>query len=419
MDHNSYPMKKLGYNSRDYERTKSKSCSSYVQYFLLSTSVIQLLIIMGLVLFMTYGNNHSRQQSRLESTQNQSVKFISEIKQLLSIVGAQRRELRLCQYRSGNLSLHLGKVNKTLQSYIAQKNASPNTTNLLKSLQPFFSFNARDPSQRRQFEMVRPFETLQTNYSIVQKRLADTAAENELKEAKHMLEETKLNSQKRALSKQLEELRGNCTSISRDFQKMMDATRADYEAGFRPLTERFGHYDLDVRRRLEQIRANCTPLAFNFQRAVQQKLDDLDLTIREMWHSKNEQSSRIGTLEKMNEECKQEAAAQLNQFKTTESAMQVHEEKFLAEKVNLLEERNKLRSQLAATIRQPESAACHSRTDAARTILFLEDKNKILQGHQVELERQLATLKTQLEQQIAGYFSLIEEQKRLGCRTMG
>ncbi|XP_067824649.1 paramyosin-like isoform X2 [Heptranchias perlo] len=184
---------------------------------------------------------------------------------------------------------------------------------------------------------------------MLQKKLADIAAENELKQAKHVLEETKLNSQKRELLKQVEDLRGNCTSLSRDFQKMMGAARTNYEASFRRLTERIGGYDQNLNRQLEQIMVNCTPLSSNFQREVQREVDRFDAMIKGMWHQNNEQSSRIGILEKMNEECEQKAAAQSDQFRKRESSLQEDVEKYLTEKVQLLEERNKLRRQLTAT----------------------------------------------------------------------
>ncbi|XP_067872115.1 plasmalemma vesicle associated protein b [Heterodontus francisci] len=432
MDHNSYPMSKLGYDSRDYERAKSNSCGSYVKYFLLFTSIIQLLIILGLVLFMTYGNNQSSQQSHLESTQNQSVKFINDINKLHMILGSQNKELKNCKYRSGNLTAQLVKVSKNLQTCITQKNASPNITNLLRGFQPFPY--SEDAKLNRQLEILRSCPNLQTNYSSIQRQLADIKAENELQQAKHTLEETKLNSQKIALFKQLEDLRGNCTSMGRDFQKMMDNTKANYETGFRQVMEKIGHYDHNLRGRLEQIRANCTPFSSNFQRQIQQKVDHFDTVIKGMWQNNNEQTSRIGTLEKMNEECKQEAAAQSYQFKIKESEMQEHKEKYLAEKVQLLEERNKLRNQLSAKNQQPgfflntgpiktPPGSCQSEIEAAisalNNIQILQRDKKLLQDRKVELEQQLDRLRKQLEDRTGSCYNLLEEQKRLGCSISG
>eukprot|EP00061_Rhincodon_typus_P005370 g24798.t1 len=170
-------------------------------------------------------------------------------------------------------------------------------------------------------------------------------ADIELQQAKHNLEVTKLKSQNLELLRQLTDQKGNCTAMSKDFKTMMEETTMVYAEGFRKVVEKIGgHYDPN---KLEQMRANCTPLTSNFQRQLQQRIDNFVANFKHIWQSNNEQSSRISNLEKKNEECQQEAAAQLHQFKTKESQMQGEKEKYLAEKVKLLEERNRLKTQLA------------------------------------------------------------------------
>ncbi|XP_078054673.1 plasmalemma vesicle associated protein b [Mustelus asterias] len=414
MDHNSYPMKKLGYDSRDYERAKSNSCGTYVKYFLLCTSIIQLLIIMGLVLFMTYGNNQSRQQTHLESTQNQSVEFIGEINKLRAIRYSQGNELMNCGYKSGNLTAQLIKINKVLNTCISQKNAL-NSTRFHGIINPYSS----GPNVKSQWEFMKSCESLQANYSIVQRKLAIANGEKELQEARHILVEMKLNSQ-------LAELRGNCSSMGKAFQKMMAEIKTNYEVRFRPLAEQIGrHYDQSLSQKLEKIRANCIPLSSNFQSELQEKIDRFDAIVKGVWQNNNDQSSKISTLEKMNEKCKRDAEAEKYQFKTKESEMQDEKAKYLAEKVQLLVERNTLRGQLEKL--KPEfinaPSSCHreitAMANAQAEYWVLKNEKLLLEGRRAELEQELEGLRKQLREPTASCYNLMEEGKRLGCRMSG
>ncbi|XP_038634223.1 plasmalemma vesicle-associated protein-like [Scyliorhinus canicula] len=389
MDHNSYPMKKLGYDSRDYEQAKSNSCASYVRYFLLSTSIIQLLIIMGLVLFMIYGNNQSSQQNHLESTQNQSVEFIGEINKLRAITFSQNMELRSYRYRTGNLTIKLMTISKRLNICISQKNVL-NTTIILSGL----PHDTSDANVKRQINLLKSCKNLHANYSIVQRKLESIKGEQELQQAKHTLEVMKLNSQ-------LADLRGNCSSMGREFQNMMTDIKANYEARYRPMAEQIrGNYNLGLNEKLEKIKANCLPLPSSFQSQLQEKIDRFDAIVRGVWQNSNQQNAKISALEKRAEECRQEAAAQFNQFKVKEAAMQEEKKAYLAEKVLILEERNKMRRELES--RNPGAintlSSCHT---VHEELTKLQSEYWRLKGEKVsmaerrELERQLESL-TQL-----------------------
>ncbi|GCC36352.1 plasmalemma vesicle associated protein b [Chiloscyllium punctatum] len=418
MDHNSYPMKKLGYDSKDYQRAKPNSCDYYVKYFLLCTSIIQLLIILGLVLFMVYGNNQRSQQSRLETSRNQSVKFIGDINELHTNLSSQSKELKTCHSTVSNLTIHLIRLTNSLRVCIKKNTTKPQPRGPLP-----YDNNLQTP-----FEKFRFCTMLQQNYSTAQMQIVTLKADNELHQAKHILEVTKLNSQKAELLRQLADQRGNCTSMNKDFKKMMDETSTVYEAGFREVVAKVGgRYDPNLSRQLEQMRANCTALTSNFRTQLQQRIDSFVATFKHIWQSNNEQSSRISNLEKMNEECQREAAVQLHQFKRKESQLQTEKESYLEEKVQLLQERNLLRSQLAAKSHQSNfflnpgssntrSTSCQSEYESAISQFWLLQKEKIaLEDHKIRLEQQLATLK----QQLGDCYNLAELQKRLGCRMTG
>ncbi|XP_072100684.1 uncharacterized protein [Mobula birostris] len=122
MDHNSRPKKKLGYNTKDYNTIKPNNCSSHFRYCLLFTSLIQMLIILGLVLFMTYGNTYSSHQSHLETSQNQSVQLIREVQSQKGAVKSLTKNLTSCNFKNGNLTEQLKIMNKTIKRWISQKN---------------------------------------------------------------------------------------------------------------------------------------------------------------------------------------------------------------------------------------------------------------------------------------------------------
>ncbi|XP_067416204.1 plasmalemma vesicle-associated protein isoform X1 [Emydura macquarii macquarii] len=70
MEKNAYAMAKFGLESKDSLISK-KGCGFYMKYIFLFTSVIQFLIILGLVLFMIYGNAHAGTDTHLRHLEEQ------------------------------------------------------------------------------------------------------------------------------------------------------------------------------------------------------------------------------------------------------------------------------------------------------------------------------------------------------------
>lgn len=411
MDHNSCSMKKLGYNAKDYKRPK---CSFYVRYCLLCTSIIQLLIILGLVLFMVYGNKHSSQQSHFKSTHNQSLQFMEDIKKLQSYQRVQTRDLKICQNTKVNLTKSLDKVSKNLQTCIKPKNAT-NVPN----------YQAAGNANGVKHGM------MPTNYSMVLNELSKLRDDQQLREARQKLDETRLSSQKRELLKQIQDVKGNCTSMSRDFQSAMVKVQASYEAGFRSLTGGVGYpYNSGLGGQLQRIKANCTPLSLGFQAEVQRKLVQLDTDIRRMWQQNGEQKLRADALQRMNDQCKQEAQARAEQFSKRELKQQADTEKLLEDKVALLLERNSLRGQLV-TLRvtnphlnvpmkqgstKPAPSTCRQQADLiSQLYLILDVKDRIL----YEKDEAAETLKRQLKAQVNNCTFQMEKQKAMACRASG
>ncbi|XP_040176463.1 plasmalemma vesicle-associated protein [Rana temporaria] len=66
----SYAMAKFRLESKDILRSRQKGCWHYMKYVFIFSSIIQFLIILGLVLFMLYGNAHGGTELRLKSVEN-------------------------------------------------------------------------------------------------------------------------------------------------------------------------------------------------------------------------------------------------------------------------------------------------------------------------------------------------------------
>ncbi|OCT59211.1 plasmalemma vesicle-associated protein isoform X2 [Xenopus laevis] len=83
----SYAMAKFGLESKDKLTSNQKSCWYYLKYFFLFASLIQFLIILGLVLFMIYGTTNEGIEARLESLESLYQKQIFEHRVLLNRYG--------------------------------------------------------------------------------------------------------------------------------------------------------------------------------------------------------------------------------------------------------------------------------------------------------------------------------------------
>ncbi|XP_072100682.1 plasmalemma vesicle associated protein b [Mobula birostris] len=293
MDHNSYPMKKLGYNTKDYNTMKPNSCSSYFRYCLLFTSLIQMLIILGLVLFMTYGNTYSSHQSHLETSQNQSVQLIREVQSQKGTIKSLMKNLTSCNYEKGNLTEQLKIMNKTMIRWILQKNYT-DYFNL-----PF----------DRYFEQ---YFSLKRNCTDLQWKFEKCMSDQQFRERRDKLKERELEEQIRKLYQQLWDIEGNCTSMSKDFRTTLNEAKANYESSFSKLTSGRPFYSSDIRDQLDQIKANCSPVSLSFEREIQQQLSRIDREIQRVLWTNVDQQRMINTLKKGNEECKNGEAIKLD-----------------------------------------------------------------------------------------------------------
>ncbi|KAE8632577.1 hypothetical protein XENTR_v10001586 [Xenopus tropicalis] len=127
----SYAMAKFGLESKDMLRSNQKSCWYYLKYFFLFTSLIQFLIILGLVLFMIYGNTNEGIEARVKTLESLNQKQMIEYKGLLMEYGklnmkfnATAKEKDACRFelldRKGKME-NLTTINSLLNRLIKDK----------------------------------------------------------------------------------------------------------------------------------------------------------------------------------------------------------------------------------------------------------------------------------------------------------
>ncbi|KAK1157018.1 plasmalemma vesicle-associated protein [Acipenser oxyrinchus oxyrinchus] len=102
MYNSKYSMAKFGLEAKDIQASNAKSCGYYIKYIFFFSSLIQLLIITGLVLFMVYGNKQKSHEEQVKSRDH----TISRLSQDIFILHEMK----------GNLTLEL---NKTLKGKLA------------------------------------------------------------------------------------------------------------------------------------------------------------------------------------------------------------------------------------------------------------------------------------------------------------
>lgn len=90
MDKSRYAMAKLGLDTKSSLAPK-RDCSFYMKYFFLFASLIQFLIILGLVLFMIYGNAHSGTATHVQHLERRVQEQFARVTEL----SARNRNLTL------------------------------------------------------------------------------------------------------------------------------------------------------------------------------------------------------------------------------------------------------------------------------------------------------------------------------------
>lgn len=91
-----------------------RGCWYYLRYFFLFVSLIQFLIILGLVLFMVYGNVHVSTESNLQATERRAEGLYSQLVGLTASQANLSKELNLTSRTKDTVMQLLGSARRDL-----------------------------------------------------------------------------------------------------------------------------------------------------------------------------------------------------------------------------------------------------------------------------------------------------------------
>lgn len=91
-----------------------QGCWYYLRYFFLFVSLIQFLIILGLVLFMVYGNVHMSTESNLQATERRAEGLYNQVVGLLASQANLSKELNLTTHARNSIMQTLQSTRRDL-----------------------------------------------------------------------------------------------------------------------------------------------------------------------------------------------------------------------------------------------------------------------------------------------------------------
>ncbi|XP_062815281.1 plasmalemma vesicle-associated protein [Anolis carolinensis] len=118
---NPYTMAKLGLDSRDPPEKPERDCGFYAKYFFLFLSLIQFLIILGLVLFMVYGSPQAGNEKQLQGLSSLLQRAEAKADGLGKEVAELKRRLNASQTETALVRKQAAMLNGTLRGCVSEK----------------------------------------------------------------------------------------------------------------------------------------------------------------------------------------------------------------------------------------------------------------------------------------------------------
>lgn len=119
----------------------SRGCWYYLRYFFLFVSLIQFLIILGLVLFMVYGNVHESTESNLQATKLRAESLHNQLQVLLASHANLTKELNLTIRAKDSIMQMLlvarrdqDRINASLRQCLADRNVYMNNQKYMAAI---------------------------------------------------------------------------------------------------------------------------------------------------------------------------------------------------------------------------------------------------------------------------------------------
>ncbi|KAJ1085765.1 hypothetical protein NDU88_005890 [Pleurodeles waltl] len=296
MDKSPYTMSKFGLEYKDSLHSKQKGCWSYLKYFFLFTSLIQSLIILGLVLFMVYGNPQISNESHLQEKERsahdmnrQIMGFKAQMANMSRLLNATRREADQSRLLQQSAQRFMGVLNHT--------NAALRTENmqlrmLTMSCRTAINTATKCEQQMKELNLTCSAEKLQLReekHHLAMNQLAaihncttgkqtlvqaaDTATAERESFHKQMLA---LREEKRALSDQLNQFKASCSAIDDRFQAELKQLERNFNAAVQKAMPNQAVSPFQLSPHVNPLGQDCRPITAELTNFVKDSVNRLN-----------------------------------------------------------------------------------------------------------------------------------------------
>ncbi|XP_053158831.1 plasmalemma vesicle-associated protein [Hemicordylus capensis] len=301
MEKNPYTMAKLGLEARGDLGSK-RDCGFYVKYFFLFLSLIQFLIILGLVLFMVYGNTQAGTEKHVQELRahlNQSSAEVKTLKEgqkaLQHQLKASANDSRLQRGLAQKLNISLKVCNdektrckETLQSNIRNQQALDRCANDFYYLNFTLSATIQTLEAQLKAQLAR-CQLERESYSRDLRALQEKAEKAEREKTSCQLEKAQVEAEARTLrdleTKVLAEMaparQHLLSTVSRALPvDTLTCYQSDFAEAKRLCRELPGHLQAELDRSAREIARTANGVAQEVAR-LQRAKDDCGLQLQE------------------------------------------------------------------------------------------------------------------------------------------
>ncbi|KAK6467364.1 plasmalemma vesicle-associated protein-like [Huso huso] len=295
MYNSKYSMAKFGLEAKDIQASNTKSCGYYVKYIFFFSSLIQLLIITGLVLFMVYGNKQKSHEEQVKSRDH----TISRLSQDIFILHEMKGNLTLELNKTLKGKLALDLELKTARGLLVKSNFTINmlrdaliicqkkvmTTPLVATgntcIAQISALKKTHEGEKASLMLAKEalnqkFISLTNNCTTSIRQLQGELKQTQDDKLQYRLNEINANRQKNTLENHLQNYRTECKEQFEKSLRGINAVIVDFKSKIDTLRPEAFAFSLSCdhqRQQLDQIRQNCTGLSSDIQRSFQTYLN--------------------------------------------------------------------------------------------------------------------------------------------------
>ncbi|KAG9486501.1 hypothetical protein GDO78_006723 [Eleutherodactylus coqui] len=227
MDPN-YAMAKFGLESKNMITSKHRGCWYYTKYFFLFSSIIQFLIILGLVLFLLYGNAHVGTELRLKSLENRYADLLTDYSSVSKNFDQLKPKVASLENVNTNcsslLTTALREMHNRNRTVTIVHPVSTSCESIQNALDRCNTTSIIDTLQLKHKKLI-----LQREYDTLKEKCEQTSAFLTNKFNVTAYEVGKLQEGKDDLETKIKILQNVCTNINGRFQMEMERMKSRFE----------------------------------------------------------------------------------------------------------------------------------------------------------------------------------------------